>query len=114
MQAHVPVNGQPTRLSVGDAVTYAAGDFAGNIDLSVAIEPLGSRAAVVDNLRLRLPGSPALLDVLGSEAQRAGVALTFYTPTLIGATRPPDRIEVVWAADGALLGSVACRLESGS
>jgi hypothetical protein len=114
MQAHVPVNGQPTQLTVGDAVTYAAGDFAGNIDLSVAVNPLGGRAAVIDNLRLRLPDSNALLDALGSEDEGAGAALTFYTPTLIGATRPPDRIEIVWAADGALLGSVACRLESGS
>ncbi|MBK8538932.1 MAG: hypothetical protein IPL60_02840 [Ardenticatenia bacterium] len=100
-------------MTVSAAVTYAAGDFAGNIDLSVAIEPLGGRSAVIDNLRLRLPGSTVLLDVLGSEDVDAGVALTYYTSALIGAARPPDRIEVVWAADGSLLGSVSCRLEPG-
>lgn len=113
MQAQVPVNGQQIHLKVGDAVTYTAGDFAGNIDLSVAIEPLSGRSAVIDNLRLRVPGSTALLDVLGSEDEAAGVALTYYTPSLIRAEHPPDRIEVVWAANGVLLGSVACRLESG-
>lgn len=114
MQADIPANGRQIHVTVSDAVTYASGDFAGNIDLSVAIEPLSLRAAVIDNLRLRLPGSAALLDVLGSEDETAGVALTYYTPSLIGAVGPPRRIEVVWAADGALLGSVACRLESGS
>ncbi len=114
MQAQIPVNGQPIHLKVSDAVTYAAGDFAGNIDLSVTIEPLSGRSMVIDNFRLRLPDSTALLDVLGSEDEAAGVALTFYTPSLIGAARPPDRIEVVWAANGIVLGSVACRLESGT
>ncbi|MFI0608967.1 MAG: hypothetical protein ACH37Z_13915 [Anaerolineae bacterium] len=113
MQAHISANGQPCYLAIVDGLTFAAGDFAGNIDLSVTIEPLSGRSAVIDNLRLRLPGSTALLDVLGSEDEAAGVALTYYTPSLIGAAHPPDRIEVVWAANGELLGSVACRLESG-
>lgn len=109
MNAQVETASGHAELEVKTCEVHTEGEFGGNLDVVVRMNPL-DKAALLKNLRLRVPGSTELLDVIADGAGKAAdeVEFTFHTPTLIEAEIPAS-VTVLWVAGGEKeLGTIEC------
>jgi hypothetical protein len=101
MKAIIRTDGGRVEAEFSECVLHTTGEFAGNLDFSVTLsEPL-STEKVVENLRVRLPGNPRLIDVLGCGDIVGGLAITVESSLVppgedIPLSKVPKSAEMFW------------------
>lgn len=107
MRTTFPIDGCKVSFTCQGALTYASGEFAGNVDLTIATDPRLDKAVVVRHLRLSLGDGSVETEVVGSAEGPDGVELTFYMPALLSMELLPASLRLRWVgAPSAVLGLV--------
>ncbi len=102
----INIAGRPVAVSFEKCELHLQGEFASNLDLVMRIDAQISQRDMLANLRVRVPGCPALIDTSGWGNVDGGYSLTFFTELSppgdpVPAARVPSRVEVLWLAADA-------------
>jgi hypothetical protein len=100
---------KPVTVRFSEATVHTAGEQAGSIDLVVQVWPATAQTAVVDRLRLKVPGHAALLAPHAIDPRPDGLHLAFGAPWCAGARLIPFQVELRARSSGVRLAKVDCR-----
>lgn len=86
------------------------GEFAGNLDATLVVEPPLAKGDLLSSLWIQVPGESDLLDVLGYRQTRGRWKLTFCSEHVRETRTVPSSIEAYWGSSKETrLGTIPCR-----
>ena len=119
MNARIDFDNRAVQAEFSDCILHTTGEFAGNLDFSVRFSHPVSAKDLTDNLRLRLPGTPRLLDVVGYRTVEDGYEITMHSVLAppgedIPHSAVPANVEAFWLKQDTQspLGTLAVNLQT--
>ena len=110
MRTFLKHRGRSHDLTIEDGIVHLEGEFAGNIDTTLTVDPPLPKGDVLASLRIEVPGERDLIDVLGYRQRKGHWELTFLSEHVRETGVVPPSVETFWGpAREIYLGTVPCR-----
>jgi hypothetical protein len=121
MRATIHVDGRSVQAEFSDCILHVSGEFGGNLDFSVKLSEPVSTEKVLQNLRLKLPKTERLIDVLGYSEIVGGLEINMESELAppgedIPASAVPPNVDVFWLEKNRnfLVGSLRVNAQAGA